>query len=82
MDGRYMALLGPNTKQFWLYDEENDSYIDPPISVLEEADAIRYKDGNDTADSISEAEAYLEKIAATDPDWLHDGNEYDADIDI
>ena len=84
MGDRYEALLGPNTKQFWLYDNENDTYIDPPTTVLEEMDAIRYKDGEETTDSISEAEAYLERIANEDnPDWLHDGNEYDAEeIDV
>lgn len=79
MNDRYEALLGPNTKQFWLYDNDNDTYIDPPTKVLEKADEIRYKDGNETADSISEAEAYLERLAAQEPEWLHDGNEYDAE---
>ena len=76
---RYEALFGPNTKQFWLYDNVNDTYIDPPTVVLREADDIRFENGTGTADSISKAESYLEKIAATEPDWLHDGNEYPAD---
>ena len=81
MSIRYEAMLGPNTKQFWLYDGENDTYIDPPIVVLDEAEKIRWKDGEETADSISEAEAYLERIANADPEpeWLHDGNEYDVE---
>ena len=79
---RYTALLGPNTKQFWLYDEENDTYIDPPTEVLEEIEAIRWKDGTETSDSISAAETKLEEIASENPEWLHDGNEYDADMDI
>lgn len=78
---RYEALLGPNTKQLWLYDTENDTYIDPPTSVLTEADKIMYAGGEITADSISAAEGYLERVAnsAPEPDWLHDGNEYPAD---
>lgn len=78
-DCRYEALLGFNTKQFWLYDNQNNTYIDPPTSVLEEVNKICYKDGIATADSYSEAELYLEKIASENPDWLHDGNEYPAD---
>lgn len=75
---RYEALFGPNTKQFWIYDSENDTYIDPPTEVLEKLDEIRYKDGKVTADSISAAETELERIANDEqPDWLHDGNEYD-----
>ncbi len=76
--GRYMALLGPNTKQFWLYDEENDTYIDPPANILERADEIAFANG-ETADSIDAAESYLEELAEKELDWLHDGNEYDAD---
>jgi hypothetical protein len=79
---RYEAMLGPNTKQFWLYDNENDTYIDPPLEVLDKIDDIRYQDGCETADSISAAETELERIANEEqPDWLHDGNEY-ADIEI
>ena len=77
---RYEASLGPNTKQFWLYDNEKNVYIDPPIDVLEKAEEIRWKDGAETADSISDAEAYLEDLANNEnPEWLHDGYEYDAD---
>lgn len=78
---RYEALLGFNTKQFWIYDSVNDTFIDPPTEVLVEIEKIRYKDGIETAESIDEAEYRLEQIANADPEpeWLHDGNEYDAD---
>lgn len=81
MGMRYEALLGPNTKQFWLYDVVNDTFIDPPVSVLDELEQIRYPDGGvETADSISRAEARLEEIANEEsPSWLHDGNEYPAE---
>ena len=78
---RYEALFGVNTKQFWLYDSEDDTYIDPPTDVLEAANAIAYKGGEATADSYEEAQAHLEKLANAipEPDWLHDGNEYSAE---
>jgi len=72
-------LLGPNTKQFWLYDSENDTYIDPPTEVLDEIEKIRWKDGEETADSIDAVEDRLIELANENPDWLHDGNEYDAE---
>lgn len=77
---RYDAMLGFNTKQFWIYDNENDTFIDPPIDVLEKANEIAY--GNETtSESIDEAQNYLIKLANTEPDWLHDGHEYE-DIEI
>lgn len=76
---RYEALFGPNTKQFWLYDNVNDTYIDPPISVLEELDKIRFRGKEETADNFAEAERRLVELANENPDWLHDGNEYPAD---
>lgn len=80
---RYMALLGMNTKQLWLYDEENDVYIDPPSSVLAELDKILYVEGVQTAESIDAAQKRLEEIANVErPAWLHDGNEYSGDTDI
>ena len=71
--------MGPNTKQFWLYDSENDTYIDPPTEVLDEIEKIRWKDGEETADSIDAVEDRLIELANENPDWLHDGNEYDAE---
>ena len=31
-----MAVTGFNSKQVWVYDEEHDTYIDPPKAVLDE----------------------------------------------
>ena len=76
---RYTAMLGPNTKQFWLYDEEDDLYIDPPKNVLNELEEIRWQGGVETAESIEAAEDRLVELANENPDWLHDGNEYDPD---
>ena len=76
---RYTAMLGPNTKQFWLYDEEDDLYIDPPKDVLNELEEIRWQGGVETAESIEAAEDRLVELANENPDWLHDDNEYDPD---
>lgn len=61
---RYLAVLGFNTKQWWVYDNEVDIYIDPPIEVLNELDEIS---------AIAAAER-LTQIANADPtpDWLFD----------
>ena len=79
---RYDAVFGFNTKQWWIYDNENNSYIDPPTEVLNKLKEIEYKDDKRNPD---EAGRYLEEIANTEPepDWLHDGNEYfDEDFEI
>ncbi len=68
--GRYEALLGPDN-QFWLYDNDEEVYIDPPVNVLEEIEKIRWAGGEETADSISAAEDRLVEIAEEDPDWLY-----------
>ena len=79
-ESRYMVTFGPNTKQFWILDGKNGTYIDPPLDVLDKMDELRFKDGKETADSVDAAVSWLEDlINAKEPDWLHDGNEYDAD---
>lgn len=77
---RYIALVGPNTKQFWLYDEVNETYIDPPTEVLEEIEKICRGDGEETYESLNAAQARLEELARQEPDWLHDGHEYPAEF--
>lgn len=70
---RYLAILGFNTKQWWVYDEETDMYIDPPIEVLNELDELQQ----------DEAEERLTQIANADPtpDWLFDKDYwYDGEI--
>lgn len=70
---RYLAVLGFNTKQWWVYDEETDIYIDPPIEVLDELDEIQQ----------DEAEERLTQIANANPtpDWLFDKDYwYDGEI--
>ena len=65
---RYDAVLGYNTKQWWLYDNETDEYVDPPISVLDELKGMP----SATADDISAQGSRLEEIASEEPTWLLD----------
>ena len=70
---RYEATLGPNTKQWWLYDNDNDTYVDPPTEVLNEIEEIQFADGKETVESIDAARDRLEEIANKEqPDWLND----------
>lgn len=70
---RYFAVFGFNTKQWWVYDESKDVFIDPPIEVLNELDELQQ----------DEAEERLTQIANADPtpDWLFDKDYwYDGEI--
>lgn len=73
---RYSALLGFNTKQLWIYDEQEDVYIDPPTEVLDSLPSWNLVDGSE------EAEKELARIANEEnPDWLYDEDYwYDGDI--
>ena len=60
------SVTGFNSKQLWVYDEENDMYIDPPAEVLDEIDS-------QTEPRDWEAkEVLLDEILETNPDWLQD----------
>lgn len=61
-----MAVTGFNSKQLWVYDNEHDTYIDPPKEVLDEIEAKTEWRDYDTQ------EALLEDIIATNPGWLQD----------
>lgn len=66
---RYEAILGFNTKQWWVYDNEENTYIDPPSSVLESL-----------SDETDIAEEQLNNLLAYKPDWLNDEDyQYDAE---
>lgn len=75
---RYEATYGPNTKQWWIYDNEKDVYIDPPLEVLEETN----KHGNyDTAEGMDTMRDYLEEEAEEKPIWLYEVDyHYPADL--
>jgi hypothetical protein len=69
-----MAVTGFNTKQVWVYDNEHDTYIDPPKCVVDE---VEEKAGYW---NFNGQESLLEEIIATDPDWLQD-KEYTYDAE-
>ena len=69
-----MAVTGFNSKQVWVYDEEHDTYIDPPKDVLDEIEA---KAGCANWD---EQESLMEEIIRQNPDWLQDEFTVDADL--
>ena len=37
---RYLPVFGPNSKQWWVYDECEDVYIDPPKVVLDRVENL------------------------------------------
>lgn len=63
-NNRLDVCLGFNTKQFWIYDNFYDVYIDPPTMVL--ASLPNWRDNYDLA------EEKLYEIVKTDPDWLYE----------
>lgn len=68
------AIGGFNTKQVWVYDNEHDTYIDPPKAVLDEIEAKTEHWDFDTQESL------LNEILETNPDWLQD-EEYTYDAE-
>ena len=62
MESRYLPVLGFNTKQWWIYDEEKSVYIDPPLYVTEQAGRM----------DEEEAMEYLYKEIEKSPDWMGD----------
>ena len=60
---RYEVLLCPNTKQYWVYDNLLDVYIDPPAEVLDKVE---------NAWGTDEAEHILYQEIRKEPDWLND----------
>ena len=67
--GRYEVMMGFNTKQYWIYDNVEDCFIDPPI-------------GYEKFSDIEENE--LQKVVDGNPDWLYDEDHryYDEDFEI
>ncbi len=80
-DDRYDAIYGPNTHQFWLYDNVEDEYIDPTEEVTKKLKwMINF--GDCSAETFAKAEAKLLMIAAEDPSWIHDEAYRVKEIDI
>ena len=61
--GRYEPMRGFNTKQWWVYDNDDDCFIDPPKEVLDLLDKEETEEGE---------EALLQEIVDKNPDWLYD----------
>ena len=61
---RYLPIFGPNTKQWWVYDEDLDVYIDPPASVLENIAKVKPEKQGE----------YLKTLVNIEPSpkWLHE----------
>lgn len=76
---RYEALLGPNTNQWWIYDNENDKLIDPPTIVLEVLKCYP----SETVEDMDVITNVLEVIANANPDWINDKEYiYDGDLEV
>lgn len=70
---RYDVLRGCNTKQWWVYDNDNDTLIDPPSEVLDEVKQYEYE----------AQQAILEAIVQEAPDWLNDEDyTYDGELEV
>lgn len=74
MSDRYIAVYGPNSRQWWAYDDVEDEYCDPPLFVLDE---IKME-----SDDINKQEDYFNKILETEPKWLDDLAYRYRDVDI
>lgn len=67
IDNRYLPVLGFNTKQWWIYDDCDDCYIDIPIEVLVEVE--KYESYSEKCDYLS---ALCNAWKGGKPDWLFD----------
>ena len=61
---RYEVVLGFDTKQWWIYDNQTDEYIDLPILVLSATKQF----SSDT----DEQGRFLKALVFTLPEWLYD----------
>ena len=69
---RYEPALGFNTKQWWVYDNDKQVWIDPPTEVLDSLPR-----------DVDKAEDMLYDILELEPDWLNDEDYwYDGNMDI
>ena len=76
--GRYDVARGPNTKQWWVFDNETHEWCDVPIDVLKAL-------GNSptTAEEDNRQSEMLQRIVDANPAWLYDnGHRYDEDMEI
>ena len=87
---RYLPVYGPNTHQWWVYDEEKDVYIDPPAVVLDKVKAAgnkAFEEALETNGDWLDAEmtAMYEEIdvaMASDDSWLDEDEYWYKEIEI
>lgn len=74
---RYEACKGYNTKQWWIYDTEDEMLIDPPAVVCNMARKI------ELMVSCEAASEFIERVVFNEPDWLFDeDHRYDGEMEI
>lgn len=66
-------VLGFNTKQWQIYSNTYDVYIDPPTEILDEL--------REDYDTEEKQEAHLRKIIERKPSWLMDEQFWYDDIE-
>lgn len=78
---RYLPVYGPNSHQWWVYDEIEDVYIDPPAVIL---DAIEMLSNRDWEIEEKLLNMHLRKVEEdNDPDaWVYDREYWYKDIEI
>lgn len=74
MRKNYLVVYRFNTKQWWIYDEDDDKYIDLPLSVLNEI--------CEKSDDVNVQEKLLMDIVLGNPTWLNDYGYSYYDIEI
>ena len=68
-----LPVYGPNTKQWLIYDEDQDIYLDPPSEVLD-------KLKEDYPNDMEAQENALYKIIEEFPSWLYEYKVKDIEI--
>ncbi len=66
-------VMGFNTKQWWIYDNEHDMYVDPPVEVLTEVEKYDQEELQEQA---------LADIIDSNPGWLQDKNHWYGEKDF
>lgn len=85
---RYLPVYGPNSKQWWVYDELKDVYIDPPAVVLDTVRMVNaHKAGQrrTAEDWDAEREEMYKEIeiaVRSDDNWLDEDEYWYDDIEI
>lgn len=76
----YLPIYGPNTRQWWVYNETKDVYIDPPAVILNLIKRIKPK--LDGTRDIDGEEKFFDRILKNFPSWLGDTAHHYAEIEI